>query len=317
MAGMDANPKSPRTGPLALILVAATCAILFPVQAVAEPPAKMRLVLLGTGNPNPEPERSGPSVAIVVGEDSYIIDFGPGVVRRATAANRRHNLAALAARNLKFGLLTHLHSDHTAGFPDLMLTPWVMEREVPLRVFGPPGTTAMTAHIVKAYEADIRNRIDGLQPATENGWRVRAEDVSEGLVFEDENIKIEAFEVCHGEWKVALGYRFTSRDWVIVISGDTTSCPNLVKWARNANILLHEVYSQRAFEELPADWQRYHRAAHTSAPDLARIAAEVRPGLLVLYHQLYWFEATDKEILAEIKRTYKGPVVAGRDLDIF
>ena len=277
----------------------------------------MRLVLLGTGNPNPEPERSGPSVAIVVGEDSYIIDFGPGVVRRATAASRRHDLAALDARNLKFGLLTHLHSDHTAGFPDLILTPWVMGREVPLRVFGPPGTTAMTAHIVKAYEADIRNRIDGLQPATENGWRVSVEEGSEGLVFKDENIRIEAFEVCHGDWKVALGYRFTSRDRVIVISGDTTYCPNLVKWAGNADILLHEVYSQRAFEELPADWQRYHRAAHTSAPDVARIAAETRPGLLVLYHQVYWFEATDEEILAEIERTYKGPVTAGRDLDIF
>lgn len=300
-----------------MILVAAAGAILLPVPAAAEPPAQMRLVLLGTGNPNPEPERSGPSVAIVVGEDSYIIDFGPGVVRRATAANRRHSLEALDARNLKFGLLTHLHSDHTAGFPDLILTPWVMGREVPLRVFGPPGTSAMTAHIVKAYEADIRNRIEGLQPATENGWRVSVEEGSEGLVFEDENITIEAFEVCHGDWKVALGYRFTSRDRVIVISGDTTYCPNLVKWARNADVLLHEVYSQRAFKELAADWQRYHRAAHTSAPDVARIAAETRPGLLVLYHQVYWFGATDEEILAEIERTYKGPVVAGRDLDIF
>ena len=314
---MGANPKSQRTGLLALILVAATFAILIPVQAVAEPSAKMRLVLLGTGNPNPEPERSGPSVAIVIGEDSYIIDFGPGVVRRATAANRRHNLAALDARNLRFGLLTHLHSDHTAGFPDLILTPWVMEREVPLRVFGPPGTTAMTAHILKAYEADIRNRIEGLQPATGNGWRVEAWEVGEGPVFEDEKVKIEAFKVCHGEWDAAFGYRFTTADRVIVISGDTTYCPNLVKWAQNADILLHEVYSQRAFKELEADWQRYHRAAHTSAPDVARIATETRPGLLVLYHQIYWFGATDEEILAEIGRTYKGPVVAGRDLDIF
>ena len=300
-----------------MILVVATGVILFPVQAVAEPPAKIRLVLLGTGNPNPEPERSGPSVAVVVGEDSYIIDFGPGLVRRATAASRRHNLAALGAGNLKFGLLTHLHSDHTAGFPDLILTPWVMGREVPLRVFGPPGTTAMTAHILKAYEADIRNRIDGLQPATENGWRVEARDIEEGLVFKDEIVRIEAFKVCHGDWKVALGYRFTSRDRVIVVSGDTTFCPNLVKWASNADILVHEVYSQRAFKELPADWQNYHRAAHTSAPDLARIAAEARPKLLVLYHQVYWFGATDEEILAEIGKTYKGPVVAGRDLDIF
>ena len=94
---MGANPNSLRTGPLALILVAAGAAILFPGQTVAEPPANIRLVLLGTGNPNPEPEHSGPSVAIVVGEDAYIIVFGPGVVRRATAANRRHNLAALDA----------------------------------------------------------------------------------------------------------------------------------------------------------------------------------------------------------------------------
>ena len=142
---------------MALILVIAAATVFATGPVIAEPPASMRLVLLGTGNPNPEPERSGPSLAVVVGEKSYIVDFGPGLVRRATAASRRHNIPALEARSLEIGLLTHLHSDHTAGFPDLILTPWVMERELPLRVFGPSGLKAMAGHILKAYEADIRN----------------------------------------------------------------------------------------------------------------------------------------------------------------
>ena len=129
------------------------------------------IVMLGTGTPNADPARSGPSIAIVVDDTPYLIDFGPGVVRRAAAA-QQNGIAALQPRNLRRAFLTHLHSDHTAGYADLILTPWVLGRDEPLQVIGPPGLAAMTDHILAAYAADIRERLDGLEPANSQGHRV-------------------------------------------------------------------------------------------------------------------------------------------------
>lgn len=277
-----------------------------------------RVVLLGTGNPNPTPERAGPAVAIVAGGRAYIIDFGPGVVRRAAEAAARLAIPALKAENLGFAFLTHLHTDHTAGYPDLIFTPWVMGRDRPLRLFGPKGTEEMTRNIMEAYKEDIIIRINGLEPANNTGWRVNAQDAEPGFVFSDRFVRVEAFPVCHGGWKQAFGYRFTAWDKVIVISGDTTYCPIVAEMARGADILLHEVYSQKAFEEeLSADWQAYHAAFHTSTRDLARIAGAARPKLVVLYHQLFWGDVTEQDMLAEIAADYDGAVVSGNDLDVY
>ena len=123
-----------------------------------------QIVLLGTGNPNADPLRSGPAVAIVVNGTPYLIDSGPGVVRRAAAAHQA-GIPGLEVSNLKRLFVTHLHSDHTLGYPDLILTPWVLGRDEPLEVYGPKGIAAMTNHILKAYDEDIRLRIDGLRLA--------------------------------------------------------------------------------------------------------------------------------------------------------
>src|SRR6187431_2991239 len=117
-------------------------------------PSKTRIVLLGTGTPSPDPERSGPATAIVVNGTPYLIDFGPGVVRRIAAASQK-GVPGLSVLNIKHVFLTHLHSDHTAGYPDLILTPWVLDRTAPLQVFGPKGIKRMTEHILKAYGEDI------------------------------------------------------------------------------------------------------------------------------------------------------------------
>ncbi len=121
-----------------------------------------QIVLLGTGTPNPDPMRFGSSIAIVVGDTPYLIDFGPGVVRRASAACEK-GISALTMPNLKMAFLTHLHSDHTAGFPDLILTPWVLGRNEPLQVYGPAGTRDMTDNILAAYQQDIHERLHGLE----------------------------------------------------------------------------------------------------------------------------------------------------------
>src|SRR5256885_9185786 len=139
-----------------------------------------RLVLLGTGTPIPDPERSGPAAAIVVNGASYLVDAGPGVVRRAMAAAARDSIPALRVANLRYVFITHLHSDHTLGLPDLMLTPAVMHRKGPLHVYGPPGTQAMVTNILRAYREDIALRVHGLERGDSNAYRVIVHEVRAG-----------------------------------------------------------------------------------------------------------------------------------------
>ena len=130
------------------------------------------------------------------------------------------DMEGLVVDRLKVAFLTHLHSDHSAGLPDLILTSWVAGRDAPLELYGPEGVADMAEYILKAYDADIRYRIDGLEPANELGWRVNAHTLDDGVVYEDDNVKVEAFRVRHGTWENAFGFRFTTPDRVIVISGE-------------------------------------------------------------------------------------------------
>jgi len=274
-----------------------------------------QVVLLGTGNPNADPWRSGPAVAIVANGTSYLVDFGPGVVRRAVAAEMK-GVKALAVENLRRAFLTHLHSDHTAGYADLILTPWVLGRCEPLEVYGPPGLRHMTEHILKAYDEDIQVRIHGLEHADPNGYKVNAHEIKPGLVYKDDNVKVRAFRVAHGSWRHAYGYRFEAADRTIVISGDTVPHPNIIKHGRGCDVLVHEVFSESGLGRRTKSWQAYHRRFHTSTVALARIAKKTQPRLLVLYHQLF-FGTREDELVREIQRLYDGPVVSGHDLDVY
>ena len=245
----------------------------------------------------------------------YLVDFGPGVVRRAEAA-RRKGIAGLAVPNLRRAFVTHLHSDHTAGYPDLILTPWALGRKEPLEVYGPPGLKEMTDHIVTAFKQDIMVRLDGSEPANQTGFQVNAHEIQPGDIYKDANVAVTAFPVRHGSWPHALGYRFKTPDRTIVISGDTTAAATIIDACNGCDILLHEVYSQAGFLKREPAWQKYHSEFHTSSRDLAELATKARPGLLVLYHQLLW-TSTEEELLSEIRAGYKGKVVSGRDLDIY
>ena len=295
-------------------LRATTVATTVAVPAPAQP---TQLVILGTGTPNADPERSGPALAVVRNGRSYLVDAGPGIVRRAAAASTRHGLDALTPQNLRVLFLTHLHSDHTVGLPDLILTAWTLERDVPLEVYGPPGTRAMVDHLLAAYSADIRNRVDGLEPANDSGWRVNVHEIAPGVAFDDGNVRVRAFAVPHGDWEVAFGYRFESAERSIVISGDTRASDAVVTACNGCDLLVHEVYSAERWLTRPPAWQRYHARAHTSTTDLAALATRAHPGHLVLYHQLYW-GTDDGGLVFEIERAgFAGRVSAGRDLLIF
>lgn len=281
--------------------------------------AVTKLVLLGTGTPNPLPNQVGPSLAIVVRDTPYIVDFGPGVIRRAAALAPTHGgtIPGLEVRRIGRAFLTHLHSDHSVGYPDLILTPWVMGRDEPLEVYGPEGLADMTRHILKAYGEDIRYRLYGDEPANDRGWRVNSHEITrEGVVYQDALVKVEAFPVTHGSWPNAWGFRFTTPDRVIVVSGDTTPCETVVKYAAGADILVHEVYSRKGYEKKDAFWKTYHARNHTSTTELGAIAAKAKPRLLVLTHVLFW-GATEEEMLREVAQTYSGKVAVGRDLDIY
>lgn len=275
--------------------------------------SKTQIVLLGTGNPNADPARSGPAVAIIVNDTPYLVDCGPGVVRRAAAACLK-GVPALAVENLKRVFITHLHSDHTAGYADLILTPWVLGRNEPLAVYGPPGLQSMTDHLLAAYHEDMQIRLHGLEHAHPRGGQVRAHEVKPGIIYRDANVKVRAFRVRHGSWRHAYGYRFETADRTIVISGDTVAHPNIVKHSQHCDVLIHEVFSQAGLAEIPPAWRQYHTQFHTSAVALARIAKQAKPALLVLYHQLL-FGRTEANLLAEIRTIYKGRVISGHDLD--
>ncbi len=287
-----------------------------PLMAQAPAVPRTQVVLLGTGTPNADPDRSGPAVAVVRDGRSYLIDAGPGIVRRAAAAARA-GVAALEPRQLKVLFLTHLHSDHTVGLPDVILSAWTLERTEPLELYGPPGTKAMVEHLLAAYQADIRNRIDGLEPANETGWRVNVHEIAPGVVLDDGHMKVTAFPVPHGDWEVSFGYRFDAADRAVVISGDTRASDAVVAACDGCDLLLHEVYSADRFRTRPPEWQRYHARAHTSTDELALLATRARPRQLVLYHQLFW-GTDDAGLVAELRRAgYAGAVVSGRDLAIY
>lgn len=279
------------------------------------PKGSTRLVLLGTGTPVPEPTRSGPASAVVAGDRAYLVDFGAGVVRRAAEAYQM-GISALAPTRLTRAFATHLHSDHTSGYADLILTPQAVGRRFPLQVYGPPGIRAMTDHLMAAYREDLQVRTRGRPPEGVPGYQVEVHEIREGTVYRDENVAVSAFPVRHAPWEHAFGYRFETPDRVIVISGDTAPAKSVVKACNGCDILLHEVYCQKGFRALPPGLQPYHASAHTSTAELADIAARARPKRLVLYHQLF-FECSEADIMEELTGRYNGKVSFGNDLDIY
>ena len=281
--------------------------------------AKTQVVVLGTGTPNADPDRSGPALAIVVDDMPYLIDFGPGIVRRASAAKMK-GVEGLAVEKLSMAFVTHLHSDHTAGLSDLILTPWVLEREIPLTIFGPIGIKDMADHIIAAYSQDINMRLHGSQPANPDGYRVDAHEIklSKDIheIYRDERVVVSAIPVDHGTWKQAFGFKFVTADKTIVISGDAVPSQSVIDACNGCDILLHEVYSDAGFKTKRKDWQKYHAKFHTSATELAALADKAKPKLLVLYHQLFW-GVDDEKLVQEVGVNYKGKVLSARDLDVY
>jgi ribonuclease BN (tRNA processing enzyme) len=269
------------------------------------------VVPLGTGTPVPNPERSGPATAVVVGRQVFLFDAGAGVMRRIAAAG-------LPIDGVTSAFITHLHSDHTLGLPDLILTSWVMGRSIPMRVCGPPGLRRMADHLLAAWAEDTVVRVKGLERGRPGGYRIDAREITGGVVHDSGGVKITAIRVPHGEWVYAFAYRVDAAGRSIVISGDTRPSDALAQAAADVDVLVHEVYpeSRTAPENRPGGdlWPRYLREVHTSDVELGRLAATAKPRLLLLTHVLF-MGAGEDEVLNGIRRGgFSGPVIVARDL---
>jgi len=282
------------------------------------------VVFLGTGFPRPDPHAMGPSLAVVVGERAFLVDAGAGVVRRAAEAFERGE-QALAADRLDTVFLTHLHSDHTLGLPDLLLTPWVVGREEPLTVLGPAGSTKMLESITQAWNEDIAVRLGGGEGGNTTGYRAVVREIEPGVVYRDGPVTVTAFRVKHGSWHDAFGFRFDTPGRSIVVSGDTAADPELIeRVCDGCDVLIHEVFTGQGIIEnsftrkklghSQADWAAYMSKFHTSAHDLGLIARAAKPKLLIVHHTILLGSATEEDLVREIRASFDGPVEVARDL---
>jgi len=282
------------------------------------------VVFLGTGYPRPDPRAMGPSLAVVVGEKAYLVDAGAGVVRRAAEAFERGE-RALAVDRLDTVFLTHLHSDHTLGLPDLLLTPWVVGREKPLTVIGPAGSTKMLESLSQAWSEDIAVRLEGGEGGNRTGYRAVVREIEPGVVFRDDAVSVTAFRVRHGSWRDAFGFRFDAAGRSIVVSGDTAADPELIeRVCDGCDVLIHEVFAGTGIIEnsftakklghSQADWAAYMAKFHTSAHDVGLIARAAKPKLLIVHHTILLGSATDEDLVREIRASFDGRVEVARDL---
>ena len=275
-----------------------------------------KLIVLGSGTPNPDPERYGSGYAVVVNNSAYIIDFGPGIVRRISAMSPTWggDFPSMELQNINIAFLTHIHSDHSGALADLILTPWIMGRNEPLRLYGPPGLNAMSKNITEAYIDDIDYRLYGSQPANKLGYTTKVTEISkDGLIFKDDNVEVTAFKNAHGDFQNSFGFLFVTKDKKILLSGDTAVSENLKKYGTDLDILVHEVFSSETFINKTKDWQIYHQAHHTSSIDLGIIANELKPKKLVLSHILFW-GASEESLLNDVKKNFNGDTVIAKDL---
>ena len=282
----------------------------------AEPakPGATKVVLLGTGTPGIDPERSGPATAVVVNDTAYLVDMGPGVVRRAKAAVLSRGIKAVEPTQLRVVFVTHLHSDHTVGYPDLVFTPWTVGRRTPLEVYGPKGIGKMTEHLLAAWGVDIETRTnpDGNQRDFPEGHKANAHEIAPGVVYQDANVKVTAFATKHA--MESYGYRFDAPDRSIVISGDTNPTQATIDACHGCDVLIHEVITPAILVQRPEQFQRFAAKYHTTTPQLAELARQAKPRLLILYH---YVSLSPDQLQADMMERYSGHFVIGRDLDVY
>ena len=278
--------------------------------------AQTQLITLGTGTPVPNPERVGSSTAVIYNDTAYVFDIGPGAVHRAIQA-ASNGFPQLFPSNINHLFLTHLHSDHILDYPELASTFW-WHRTKQISVYGPKGTQAMTNGYYDMLKADLDLRINGSQPIKNPDlYKTQVHEYEHGgWIVKDGGVTIEAFDVPHGHIKPAFGYKITTPDKSIVISGDTAYSEKLIEMSKGVDILVHEVLNDESLKKTPEKLAKYFLEAHTTSSAVAKIANAARPKLLVLSHVLNDDEP-EESTAEQVRKHYDGKVVLAHDLDVF
>ena len=293
-------------------VIRGAAAIVFALMALAPTVAvaqEIKVTLLGTGTPVPAMNRFGPSILVEAGGQKFLFDAGRGAMQRLTQVKIRW-------QDVDGLFLTHLHSDHVVGFPDLWLTGWLVgqRRDRPLQVWGPRGTKKMMSHLEQAFEFDIRIRLyDDRAPP--DGVVILAEDIDERVVLDKGGLKITAFEVDHAPIRPAFGYRVDYGGRSVVLSGDTRVSQNLIRHAQGVDLLIHEVASPESFQRagIHPDRARPVIEHHVTPEQAGEVFAKTKPRLAV-YSHIVQADASEQDLIPPTLKTYSGAVEVGEDL---
>lgn len=285
------------------------------IPQIASAEGDFSVTLLGTGSPRPLPNRFSVSTLVEAGDQKLVIDAGRGATIR------------LYERGLRLGeidalFITHFHSDHLIGIPDLWLTGWIGtsfgQRDEPFRVVGPVGTRSLMDNLQEAFAADIviRQADEGLSP---EGVAVAVEEFTEdGVVYDAGGVRVTAFAVDHGDLiKPSFGYRIDYDGRSVLISGDTRYDENLIASAQGVDLVIHEVIVPHpAMIENPVT--RAIIEHHTTPQEAGQVFAQVGPDLAVYSHIVLLGSPdhpapTEENLVTFTRETYDGPLVVGED----
>jgi ribonuclease Z len=300
-------------GLLALLLSAT-------VSTQVKADSDFKVTLLGTGTPIPDLDRFGPSTLVEAGNKKLLFDAGRG----ATIRLRQINVSMVGIMSKIDALfITHYHSDHTLGIPDLWLTGWLgNSRKEPFRLIGPVGAKSLMANLESAYALDIKIRLEDEKLPPEGIATVVEEFEKDGVVYDKDGVKVIAFTVDHGEAiKPAVGYRIEYKGRAVVISGDTRYDQNVIKYSTGVDLLIHEVCIARP-ELLSNPYIQRVIAHHTTPREAGQVFSLAKPKLAVYSHIVFLGgsavpPATVDDLVAGTRETYNGPLEVGADLMSF
>jgi ribonuclease Z len=279
-----------------------------------------KVTLLGTASPAPRPDRFGPSTLVEAGDQKLLIDAGRGVPIRLRQIG-------VPVGRIDVLFITHYHSDHVSGIPDVWLTGWLSppfgRRTAPFRVIGPVGAKSLMSNLEKAYALDVKIRLEDEKLPPEGIATAVEEFDKDGTVYEKNGVRVIAFTVEHGvAIKPAVGYRIEYKGRAVVFSGDTRYDQNVVKHATGADLLIHEVGS--ALPELMEASASVRRiiAHHTTPREAGVVFSQAKPKMAVYAHIVLLSnektpEPTLDDVVAETRQTYNGPLTIGEDLMSF
>lgn len=265
----------------------------------------LKVTILGSGTPIPSIERFGSSTLIEYKNKKYLFDVGRGTTIRLSQIE-------VDPSEIDHLFLTHLHSDHITGFADLWLTGWIWQRKAGLNVYGPEGVENFIEHTQKTFSKDIafRKKHTGLQ---KKGLQLNVNEVQQGVIYKNSDVKITAIKVDHGSVEQAFGYRFDTRENAILLSGDTTLSKNLVKHGENLDLLIHElaVIDQNLIERNPKlkKISQYH-----SSLDQVKQVINLLDPELTIYNHLLIIGIDQETVKMQIQSLFKGKAVLGYDL---